>query len=97
MNMEQEFSNAPQQQQPMDSSNGGAGASQQTDGQPASMNQQVAPPPYGMQTPPPPYYEVPQGFQWSGYHIVTVILLIFILLGNIASCTGFLMLYSRWF
>ena len=88
MNMEQEFSNAPQQQQPMDSSNGGAGASQQTDGQPASMNQQVAP---------PPYYGVPQSFQWSGYHIVTVILLIFILLGDIASCTGFLMLYSRWF
>lgn len=95
--MEQEFSNPPQQQHPMDSSNGGAGASQQTDGQPASMNQQVAPSPYGMQTPSPPYYGVPQSFQWSGYHIVTVILLVIILVGNIASCTGFLMLYSRWF
>lgn len=36
--MEQEFSNPPQQQQSMDSSNVGAEASQQPDGQSASMN-----------------------------------------------------------
>lgn len=75
-------------------------------GQPTPETPQVQQPPVYPQPAQPgvPPYGVPQmpvypgatpRFQWSAFHVLTVVLLVLTLFGSIASCTGMVLLAER--